>query len=111
MITTTNDWLQTLSVIAGNENSGNHSTKLPDDSLDYLIELLNKGYDRVTWVGSARDKAENEICQRYDSNQTTWSLKSFLNIAGSFKSLSITKQAMDGYYYGPIQSIEICKRK
>ena len=107
MITTTNDWLQTLSVIAGNENSGNHSPKLPDDSLDYLIELLNQGYDRVTWVGSARDKAENEICQRYDSNQTTWSLKSFLNIAGSFKSLSITKQAKSKDEYTEQQWMDI----
>lgn len=80
MIPTTNDWLNGLEVTAGNENSGNRNPKSPDLSLDYLIDLLNEGYDRVTWVGSDRDKQANEICQRYDEAQTTWTLESFLNL-------------------------------
>lgn len=92
MIPTTNDWLNSLEVTAGNENSGDRKTDKPQDmSLDYLIDLLNEGYDRVTWVGSDRDKQANEICQRYDSNNTTWSLEAFINVnAGYLKGIKVT---------------------
>lgn len=87
MIPTTNNWLNGLSVTAkGNENSGNRNPKTQDMSLDALLKLLNEGYDRVTWVGSDRDKAENEICQRYDTNKTTWSLEAFINVNASYLS-------------------------
>lgn len=87
MIPTTSDWLNSIKVeAAGNENSGNHNTKSQDMSLDALIALLNEGYDRVTWVGSDRDKAENEICQKYDANKTTWSLEAFINVSASLDS-------------------------
>ena len=86
MIPTTKNWLNGLNVTAvGNENSGDRKTVKPQDmSLDTLIMLLNEGYDRVTWIGSDRDKAENEICQRYDSNQTTWSLEAFINVNADY---------------------------
>lgn len=84
MIPTTNDWLNTIQVLAkGNSNSGNRQPKPQDMSLDTLIRLLNEGYDRVTWVGSDRDKEENEICKKYDDNQTTWSLEAFINVNAS----------------------------
>lgn len=69
-----------LGVIAGGPTSGNHNPKLPDNSLAYLMELLEQGYDRVEWVGSDRDKEEGEICEYYDSHRTTWDLASFLNM-------------------------------
>lgn len=92
MIPTTNDWLNGLKVTAkGNENSGNYNPKPQDMSLDALVKLLNEGYDRVTWVGSARDKAENEICQKYDTNKTTWSLEAFINVNAEYlKGIKVT---------------------
>lgn len=92
MIPTTKNWLNGLNVTAvGNENSGNHNDKPQDMSLDTLIRLLNEGYDRVTWIGSKRDKEENEICERYDSNRTTWSLEAFINVnAGYLKGIKVT---------------------
>lgn len=92
MIPTTNDWLRGLEVTAaGNENSGNHNPKPQDMSLDALVRLLNEGYDRVTWVGSDRDKEANEICQRYDTNKTTWTLEAFINVNAEYlKGIRIT---------------------
>lgn len=96
MIPTTKNWLNGLKVTAaGNENSGNHNPKPNDMSLDTLLMLLNEGYDRVTWIGSDRDKASNEICQKYDTNQTTWSLEAFINVNASYIG-GMTKNAIMG---------------
>lgn len=69
----------------GNANSGNRNPKDPDQSFDVLMDLLNKGYDRVQWVLSHRDKEPGEICTVMDQMNTTWDLRSFLNITAKLK--------------------------
>lgn len=88
MMQTNSDWLLGIK-----KESANYNPKSPDSSLNYLIDLLNDGYDRVTWVGSDRDKEANEICKKYDDAETTWTLESFLNIHSGFLSMNIKKES------------------
>lgn len=66
-----------------------------DMTLPILVDLYNQGYDRVEWVGSDRCIAEDdtdEICHRYDSDKTTWTLRDFLCITSGF-NFGIPKKA------------------
>lgn len=89
-------WLDKVAVqqhqIERKARKGDFEDKADDESFYTLLDLYEKGYDRVTWVATDDEKT-CKLCNFYSDHETTWRLHDFLHLAktSSYRSeLSIT---------------------
>lgn len=59
--------------------AANYNSKQPDNTLPILMELLEQGYDMVSWV-KTDGEPDCELCNFYNNHKTTWRLSEFLGL-------------------------------
>lgn len=71
--------------------AANYNSKQPDNTLPILMELLEQGYDMVSWV-KTDGEPDCELCNFYNNHKTTWRLSEFLGLtrASLEKGIQIT---------------------
>ena len=62
--------------------AANHNPKQQDNSFYVLLDLLEKGYDMVSWVRTD-DEPACDLCKFYNDHKTTWRLPEFLGLTRS----------------------------
>ena len=62
--------------------AANHNPKQQDNSFYVLLDLLEKGYDMVSWVRTD-DEPACDLCKFYNDHKTTWRLSEFLGLTRS----------------------------
>lgn len=69
-------WLDKIALL---QNQISLQAAEQDNTFPVLLELLEQGYDMVSWVTTDHEPA-CELCQYYNNHKTTWRLSEFLGL-------------------------------
>lgn len=74
-------WLDKIALLQNQISlqAANYNSKLPDSTFPVLMELLEQGYDMVSWVVTDHEPA-CKLCRYYNDHKTTWRLSEFLGL-------------------------------